>query len=226
MWRRSRSWTRRRPRSPAARDGRPARARPPPRAWLSRRRAGCPSRSVSSQCSSSPATGSMAAASPRWRLSWSGLPGAPAPPRRSTKRRACAWAISSLTEPSKRSRPARSSVTRSAKPRISSRRWVVQSTAAPSRASSSTSPRMPAAASGSRSCVASSTRITDGLVSRARATERRFCMPCENVATGPRARSARPTCSSTASARRRASRLRSPCRRAKNMRFSSADSRR
>ena len=49
-----------------------------------------------------------------------------------------------------------------------------------------------AAASGSRSCVASSTRRTEGLVSRARATESRFCMPCEKAPTGVSALEARP----------------------------------
>ena len=88
-------------------------------------------------------------------------------------------AISWDTVPWKAALPSRRSVTPSANPRISSIRCVAHTTAAPSSASARTSSRMRAAASGSRSCVASSIRSTLGSVRSARAIESRFCIPCE-----------------------------------------------
>ena len=56
---------------------------------------------------------------------------------------------------------------------------------------------MRSAPSGSRSCVASSTSSTGGAVSSARATDSRFCMPCDQPPIGRSATSVSPTSSST-----------------------------
>ena len=116
--------------------------------------------------------------------------------------------INSATVPPNRTWPAVRRVTRSAKPRISSNRCVVQITAVPLAAASRTSPRTRCDPSGSRSCVASSTRSARGSHSKARATESRFCIPCEYEYTGSVATSESPTSSIRARARRRASRRR------------------